>query len=85
MAPEGSAPARFTPLQTATRTQRVLVFVFGPLLWLVAVVFVGVVVHKTRAVEVGLLVTIVAFVLSLGISTVAHRRRIREEREAERT
>jgi hypothetical protein len=85
VASETSSPARFTPLQPASRTRRILAFVVGPLLWLVAVVFVSVVVEHTRAIGIGLLVTLAAFVLSLGISVLARRLRLREERDAEPT
>jgi hypothetical protein len=85
MAPESSSPVRFTPLQTATRSRRVLVFVLGPLLWCAALVFVSVIVNRTRAIEVGLLVTLVAFVLSFCVSIVARRRRLAEEQEAQRS
>jgi hypothetical protein len=77
-------PARFTPLQSATAVRRAIVVVVGPLLWLVALVVVGVVVDQRQAVELGLIVTLVAFVLSLFMSLLARRRRLlREEGDAE--
>jgi hypothetical protein len=75
-------PARFTPLQTVSRSRRVLVFVVGPLLWLVAIIGVGVVVYRDGVVEASLLVTVIAFVLGLALSVIARRRRLGEEREA---
>jgi hypothetical protein len=63
----------------------VLVFVVGSLLWLVAIVVVALVVVGGRAVEVGLIVTLIAFVLALALSLVARQLRLREEREAERS
>ena len=75
-------PARFTPLARASRAQRATVLVVGPLLWLAAVIFVGVIVDRGNAVEIGLVVALVAFVLSLLVSALARRRRLREEREA---
>jgi hypothetical protein len=74
--------ARFTPLQTVSRSRRVLVFVVGPLLWLVAIIGVGVVVYRDGVVEASLLVTVIAFVLGLALSVIARRRRLGEEREA---
>jgi hypothetical protein len=74
--------AEFTPLGRADRARRILLFAFGPLLWLAAVVVVGVVVHRTKVVELGLLITLVAFVCSLPLSLVARRLRLRDEREA---
>jgi hypothetical protein len=78
-------PARFTPLQTASVSRRVLVFVVGPLLWLGAIIVVGVVVDRDGVVEASLLVTLIAFVLGLALSVIARRRRLREEREAEQS
>ena len=80
---ESELPARFTPLHTASRLQRIAVFVVGPLLWLVAVVIVGIVVHRQSAVEIGLAVTLIAFLVSLVISELARRLRRREERKAD--
>jgi hypothetical protein len=76
-------PAEFTPLQRASRLQRVLVFVAGPLLWLVGVVVVGVVVHRAAAVELGLTVTAIAFLVSLPVAATARWLRRREELAAE--
>jgi hypothetical protein len=75
-------PPRFTPLQTVSRSRRVLVLVVGPLLWLVAIIVVGVVVDRDGVVEASLLVTVIAFVLGLALSVIARRRRLGEEREA---
>jgi hypothetical protein len=76
-------PAQFTPLDTASPRRRLLVFVVGPLLWLVALIVVGLVVAHSRVVEIGLVATLVAFVIGLGLSATARYRRLREEREAE--
>jgi hypothetical protein len=75
-------PAEFTPLGRPDRARRILLVVFGPLLWLAAVVLVGVTLRKTNLVELGLLITLIAFVCSLLFSLVAHRLRVRDEREA---
>jgi hypothetical protein len=83
VAAERELPAQFTPLHSASPGQRVLVLVVGPLLWLVAVVVVSVVADRRDAVEIGLIVTLAASVLSLPVSVVARRRRLREERDAE--
>jgi membrane protein YdbS with pleckstrin-like domain len=76
-------PAQFTPLKRASRGRRVLVLVVGPLLWLAAIVAVGLIVKHGRAVEIGLIATLIAFLLSLVVSVVARHLRLREEREAE--
>jgi hypothetical protein len=75
-------PARFTPLERASVGRRAAVAVFGPLLWLAGIVFVSVVVDRAEAVEVGLIVTLVAFVVSLFVCVLARRRRLSEERDA---
>jgi hypothetical protein len=75
-------PARFTPLQTASGSQRVLVFVVGSLLWLVAITLVALVIVGSRAVGVGLIVMLVAFGFGLALSVIGRRRRLGEEREA---
>jgi hypothetical protein len=59
----GSSP-RFMPLQDFSQRRRVVALVAGPFLWLVAIVAVAVVVNQGRAVEVGLVVVVVAFLLS---------------------
>jgi hypothetical protein len=75
-------PDRFTPLQTASRSQRVLVFVVGSLMWLVAITVVALVMVGGHAVGVGLVVMLVAFVFGLALSVIGRRRRLGEEREA---
>ena len=80
---EDASPARFAPLHRASRARRVIVLVVGPLLWLAAIVVVSLVVAFGRAVEIGLLVTLGAFVISLVVSVVARRLRLREEHAAE--
>jgi hypothetical protein len=82
MASPPEAPARFTPLQRASPGRRVLVLVVGPLLWLAALLVVGIVVRRSDAVGYGLAVTAIAFLASLGLSALARRRRLREERRA---
>jgi hypothetical protein len=82
VAREIELPAEFTPLRSASRLGRILIFVAGPLLWLVSVVVVGLVVHRGGAVELGLAVTLIGFFVSLLVSANAHRLRRRDEREA---
>ena len=82
-APGSESSDQFTPLRTASPGRRALVLVLGPLLWLVALVVVGAVVSRYRAVEFGLIVALIAFALSLVVSLVARRRRLHEERDAD--
>ena len=81
MAAAPELPARFTPLQRASVARRALVVVFGPLLWLVALVVVSIVLERRRAVEIALIVTLIAFLLSVLLSELARRRRIARETE----
>ena len=79
MAAAPELPARFTPLQRASVARRTLVVVFGPLLWLVALVVVGVVLERRRAVEIALIVTLIALLLSIPLSVLGRRGRIARE------
>jgi hypothetical protein len=81
MASPPEAPARFTPLRTASPGRRVLVLVVGPLLSLAAIVVVGIVVRRRDAVGYGLAATAIAFLVSLLVSAIARRSRLREERK----
>lgn len=82
MASPPELPARFTPLQLASKPLRVLVVVLGPLLWLIAILVVGFVLHRRLAIEFGLAATLIAFLISLPISVLARKLRLRDEREA---
>jgi hypothetical protein len=75
--------ARFTPLQRAPRSSRILALVAGPVLWLVGLAAVGLVVDA-GAVQYGLEATAIAFVLSVPFCLLGRVRRVREERKAER-
>lgn len=81
MSAEPDLRARFTPLERASVARRRIVVVLGPLLWLVAASLVGIVLDRGTAVEVGLVVTFAAFVVSLCVSALARRSRLREERD----
>ena len=85
MAAAPELPARFTPLQRASVARRALVVLFGPLLWLAALVLVGIVVNRARVVELGVAVTLLAFLVALPLSALGRHGRIREERKAERS
>ena len=84
MAAAPELPARFTPLQRASVARRALVLVAGPLLWLVGLVVVGTVVDRLGVVEFALALTGIAFLVSVPLSALARRRRLRAEREADR-
>jgi membrane protein implicated in regulation of membrane protease activity len=71
---------QFEPLQPASRTRLVLAIVFGPVLWLVALIVTAIVVHRSWAIELGLVVTAVSFLVALVVLTLLHAGRHREER-----
>ena len=72
--------AQFTPLQRAPRSARILAFVVGPVLWLLGIIILGIVVNRRGAVEFGLEVTLIAFLLSLPVCVFGRMRRVREEK-----
>jgi hypothetical protein len=76
------APARFTPLQTASPGRRLLALGLGPVLWIAAIVVVGLVASRSDAIAYGLGATLIAFVVSIAICTAARFLRVREERRA---
>jgi hypothetical protein len=85
MASPPEAPARFTPLQTASPGRRLLALGVGPLLWVAAIVVVGLVADRSDAIAYGLAATLIAFVLSILASAVARLLRVRQERKAEQS
>jgi hypothetical protein len=70
----------FSPLQRASRGRLLALVVVGLLLWLAAIVVVGIVVQRTNDVEIGLGVTGAAFVLAVLAALPIRARRIRGER-----
>jgi hypothetical protein len=73
-------PVRFEPLRPASRWRLVAAFVLGPILWLVALVVAAWLINESWAIEVGLLVTIAAFLVALVVLAVLREGRQREER-----
>jgi hypothetical protein len=75
-------PARFRPQRRATRARRSLLFILGPLLWLVALVVLAYVIRTLDAVGFALLVlaaSLAVAVVWVGWTRIA---RAREERKA---
>jgi Na+/melibiose symporter-like transporter len=75
-------PARFRPLRLAPRRTRRLLFLLGPLLWVVALVVLAFVVRQLNTVGIALLVLASSLVLALVLLGWARIARAREEREA---
>ena len=71
---------RFEPLRPASRRRMVLAIVIGPLLWIVAFVTVGLVLHFSSAIEFGLLIALLSAVLSLILLAGLRLDRVRQEK-----
>ena len=74
-------PDSFRPLRPATRTQRALLFVFGPGIWLVALLALAIVIARVDAVEAALLILAVCFACALVVLGLMRANRGRRERE----
>ncbi|HXV34319.1 MAG TPA: hypothetical protein VD769_09935 [Gaiellaceae bacterium] len=71
---------RFDPLQPVSRARLIARLVYGPLLWLVALVAVAWVVTHRWAIQVGLVVTFASFLVALALLALLRAGRRREER-----
>jgi Na+/H+ antiporter NhaC len=72
----------FTPHFRASRSKRGLWFMLiGPLLWLIALVVLGVALRKMNVVELGLIIAGASFVLAIAVLVPMRRIRVREERD----
>jgi ABC-type transport system involved in multi-copper enzyme maturation permease subunit len=71
---------RFEPLRPASRARLIAGAVVGPLLWLVALIVAAWLFEYSWAIGFGLLVTVVALVVSLIVLAVLHSARRRAER-----
>ena len=71
---------QFEPLRPASRRRMVLAIVIGPLLWIVAFVTVGLVLHFSSAIELGLLIALLSAVLSLILLAGLRLDRVRQEK-----
>ncbi len=69
----------FEPLRPASRGRLVLGLILGPVLWLVALVVVSATLRYTWAIEIGMLVTLATFVLSLVALWLLRLSRLRQE------
>ena len=71
---------RFRPLRPASTARLVVALVLGPLLWFVALLVAAVLLKRTNAIELGLLITLLSFVVSSITLNVLRLGRRREER-----
>lgn len=75
-------PARFQPRRPASRVTRLLLFLLGPLVWLVALVVLAFVLDRRDAVEYALVVYAVSFAAALLLLGWTRHVRNREEQDA---
>jgi hypothetical protein len=71
---------RFRPLRPASRGRLAAAIVLGPVMWIVAMVVAAVIVKRTDAIGVGLLVTLASCLVSAIVLVVLRSARRREER-----
>ena len=77
--PQPSVP-RFRPLGRIAPLQQVLLAVAAPLLWLTAFVVASAVLDETDAIELGLAIAAVSFLVALAVLTLLRAGRRRGER-----
>lgn len=77
------ANPRFEPRRPVPRPRLIVAVLVGPFLWLVALLVAGVVLERTDAIELGLLVAAVSFLVSLACLLVLRAGRRREEKRFE--
>jgi hypothetical protein len=70
----------FAPLRPTSRRRVVARAVAGPLLWVVVLVVVAVTLHRTDAIEFGLLFAVGSFAVSVVLLLTLRAARLREER-----
>jgi Sec-independent protein secretion pathway component TatC len=75
---------QFAPLRPVDHGRLIAMFVLGPLVWLVAIVVAAVLVHRTFAIELGLIITFVSFVGFAVVLLAFYAGRRRQEQRAAR-
>ena len=76
----GERPVRFRPMRRASRAQRRALLIAGPVLWLVALVVLAYVMHRTRAVLYAVEVLAVSTCVAVPILLASRAARVRAER-----
>ncbi len=71
---------RFEPMRKASGPRLVAAVVLGPFLWVVGLVIVAVLVHKSDAIELGVLIAVGSILVAVPILILARLGRRREER-----
>jgi hypothetical protein len=73
----------FRPLRPASGLKLAAAFVFGPLLWVVALMLGSWLLDRTNAIELGLLITAASVVFAAVVLSLLRLERRREERRYE--
>jgi hypothetical protein len=71
---------RFRPTRTASGLRLIAAIVIGPFLWVAGLAIVAVLVHKSDAIEFGLLIAVGSILVAVPILIVVRLGRRREER-----
>jgi membrane protein DedA with SNARE-associated domain len=71
---------RFRPTRTASGPSLIAAIVIGPFLWVAGLVIVAVLVHKSDAIELGVLIAVGSILVAVPILIVVRLGRRREER-----
>jgi len=74
----------FQPLRPARGIRLLVAVILGPIAWVIAWLIAAYLIHKTDAIEFGLLVTVAAFVAAMPTLALLTARRRWEERRYER-
>lgn len=76
------SPSSFDPLQRATSTRLRVLWLLGPVLWLVALVVVVIFVRRTDVLRWALLAVVLSLLLAFAVLITMRRARVREEQRA---
>jgi uncharacterized membrane protein len=71
---------RFRPMRAASGLRLIAAIVLGPFLWVVGLVIVAVLVHRSNAIELGVLIAVGSILVAVPILIVVRLGRRREER-----
>jgi hypothetical protein len=78
------ATPRFEPLHPPPRSRKILVFLVGPVLWLVALVVIAVLWKQGLALQLGLIISFGSCALATIFLCLLRAGRVRRERDADR-
>ena len=70
----------FRPLRPESRPKLIAAVVFGPILWVAALLFASWLLDRSNAIELGLLITAASFVFAAVVLSLLRLGRRREER-----